>query len=174
MTMRRRITRLEEKLPPPAPDETLRQKRWEIVWVRLIRQLEQGAALLSPEEEQAAGKVLADLADDKRFDDDGLGAPYACWLRDLEDGWCRLPKLPPAAMKDLLVAWSSPGVPHGNGPVVLRHDLVPVRAVHRQEGRAVEQALRARSPVDRSVRRNQEEIPRWPSVVDNKRMRRSC
>jgi hypothetical protein len=42
-----------------------------------------------------------------------LGGPYACWLRDLRDGWCGLPKLPPAAMKELVVAWSSPGMSGG-------------------------------------------------------------
>jgi len=113
MTMRRRITRLEQVLPPPNPDEALRQKRWEKVWARFFRQLEQAAALLSPEEEQAVSKALANLADDKPFDDDGLRSPYTYWLQDLRNGWSRLPKLAPAAMKELVVAWSSPGVSGG-------------------------------------------------------------
>jgi hypothetical protein len=117
MSMRQRLTRLEQKLPPP-PDETLRQHRWEKVWVRFFRQFEQAAALLSPEEEQAVGKALADLANDgwfsgDDFDEHGLCSPHVCWLQDLQNGCCRLPKLPPAAMKELVVAWSSPGVSGG-------------------------------------------------------------
>jgi hypothetical protein len=118
MTMRRRITRQEQKLPPPRPDEALRHNRWEKVWTRFFRQLEQAAALLSPEEEQSVGKALGDLADVGWFDggdldDHGLCSPYVCWLQHLQNGWCRLPKLSPAAMKELVVAWSSPAVSSG-------------------------------------------------------------
>jgi hypothetical protein len=45
----------------------------------------------------------------------GLLKHYA--RRDLEDGSCRLPKLPPAAMKELLLVWLSPG---GNGGVTCK------------------------------------------------------
>jgi hypothetical protein len=118
MKIKRRVQLLQEKLPPPPPDKALRQKRLEKVVARFCRQLEQAAALLSAAEEQAVVKALADLADDDRSDDDGLDNPYGCWLRDLEDGWCHLPKLPPAAMKELVVAWSSPGV---SGAVVCKN-----------------------------------------------------
>jgi hypothetical protein len=104
MTMHRRLTRLEQVLPAPDPEEALRQKRWRKVLARFVRQLEQAAALLSPEEEQAVAKAMANLLHDDGSDDDRLGNAYACWLQDLQNGWCRLPKLPPAAMKELVVA----------------------------------------------------------------------
>src|SRR5713226_3328517 len=106
MKMKRRLTRLEQKLPPPPQHETLRQKRWEKVWARFFQQFEQAAVLLSPQEEQAVEKALADLANDGWFtgndlDEHGLCSPYICWLQHLQNGWSRLPKLPPTAMKEL-------------------------------------------------------------------------
>ena len=41
MTMRRRLVRLEDMLPPPPPDEALRQKRWQNVVARFFRLVEQ-------------------------------------------------------------------------------------------------------------------------------------
>jgi hypothetical protein len=113
MTMHRRLTRLEQVLPAPDPEEALRQKRWKKVLARFVRQLEQAAALLSPEEEQVVEKAMASLLHDDGSDGHRLGNAYACWLRDLQNGWSRMPKLPPAAMKELAVAWSSPGASGG-------------------------------------------------------------
>ena len=42
-----------------------------------------------------------------------MDGPYGRWLRDLRDGCCRLPKLPAAVMKELLLAWLAPGVTGG-------------------------------------------------------------
>ena len=41
------------------------------------------------------------------------GGPYRSWLRGLRDGCSRLPELPAAAMRDLLLAWLSPEVDGG-------------------------------------------------------------
>jgi hypothetical protein len=108
MKMKRRVERLERAVPPQPPDETLQLKRWAKVLDRFVRLVEQAATLVSPDEEQRVAQALGDL-----IDGNGRRGPYAGWLRDLQDGWCRLPNLPPATMKDLLVAWSSPGVSGG-------------------------------------------------------------
>jgi hypothetical protein len=85
MKMKRRIERLERAVPPPPPDETLQQKRWEKVLDRFLRLVEQAATLLSPNEEQRVAQALVDPGDG-----DGRRGPYAGWLRDLQHGWCRL------------------------------------------------------------------------------------
>jgi hypothetical protein len=85
---------------------------------RFCRQLEQAAALLSPEEEQVVEKAMASLLHDDGSDGHRLDSAYGCWLRNLEHGWSRMPKLSAAAMKELVVAWSSPGV---SGAVVCKN-----------------------------------------------------
>jgi hypothetical protein len=107
MKLKRRLERLEEAVPPPSPGDELRHQRWVEVVERFLRQAEQASALLSQDEQPPVEQALAELVEGG-----GYGGPYAAWLRDLEDGWCRLPELPPAAMKELLLAWLAPGV-HG-------------------------------------------------------------
>ena len=108
MKLKRRVERLEERLPPLSPDDASAQKRWEEVVARFFRLLEQAAELLGPDEEAAVEHALRILTEDPVW-----SGPYACWLQDLRDGWCRLPDLPPAVMKDLLLAWLTPGVTGG-------------------------------------------------------------
>jgi hypothetical protein len=105
--LKRRLERLEEAVPPPSPDEVLRRRRWVEVVERFLGLAEQAGALLSPDERLRVEQALAALVESG-----GFGGPYAAWLRDLEDGWSRLPALPPRAMKELLLAWLQPGI-HG-------------------------------------------------------------
>jgi hypothetical protein len=67
-------------------------------WGRL---LEQAWTLLPDAEQGRVGDAVAQLAE-------GFGGPYGGWLRGLRDGWSRLPELPSATMRDLLLAWPSP------------------------------------------------------------------
>jgi hypothetical protein len=107
MKLKRRLERLEQVVPPPSAGEELRQQRWVQVVERFLGLAEQAGALLSPDERLRVEQGLAALVESG-----GFGGPYAGWLRDLEDGWCRLPRLEPAAMKELLLAWLQPGI-HG-------------------------------------------------------------
>ena len=108
MKLKCRVDRLERALPAPSSEEGQRQRRWAKVVDRFFRLATQATALLSPEEERVVEQGFAALVEG-----DGFGGPLGEWLRDLRDGWCRLPKMPPAAMKDLLLAWLSPGVDGG-------------------------------------------------------------
>jgi hypothetical protein len=107
MKLKRRLERLEEAVPPPSPDEVLRHRQWVQVVERFLGLAEQATPLLNPDDQLRVERALAALVESG-----GFGGPYAGWLRDLENGWCRLPELPPAAMKELLLAWVAPGV-HG-------------------------------------------------------------
>ena len=106
MKLKYRLQRLAAKLPPP--DRTEAQKRWEDVQDRFCRLLGQAEDLFSPEEEDAVEQGFRPLTEGRV-----LEGPYGRWLRDLRDSCCRLPKLPAAAMKALLLAWLTPGVTGG-------------------------------------------------------------
>jgi hypothetical protein len=92
MKLKRRLERLEQVVPPPSPGEQLRHERWVEVVERFLGLADQSSALLSPDEQMRVEQALATLVESG-----GFGGPYAAWLRDLEDGWCRLPALPPQA-----------------------------------------------------------------------------
>ncbi len=101
MTFLRRLAQLERlRLPPPPIDRPSLERQYRILkrWVQLAH-----AALPLVPEEQLSGmrEALGQLGEHLR-------GPYDTWLQDLRDGWCRLPQLAPAAMKDLLLAWLSP------------------------------------------------------------------
>jgi hypothetical protein len=104
MRLQHRLAHLERLLPPPPserPEVLRREALWEFVLVRWERLVRRAMSLMTNAERegvvQAAEQLLADFS-----------GPYAFWLADLCDGRCRLPLLPPAAMKDLLLAWLSP------------------------------------------------------------------
>jgi hypothetical protein len=107
MKLKRRLERLEEAVPPPSPHEVRRQQQWVQVVERFLGLAEQASPLLNPDDQLRVEQALAALVESG-----GFGGPYAAWLRDLEDGWSRLPALAPQAMKELLLAWLLPGV-HG-------------------------------------------------------------
>jgi len=108
MKLKHRLQRLADKLPPPAPDRTEAHQRWKEVLARFCRLVEQATDLVSEEEELAVLPALCALTAGPV-----LSGPYACWFRDLRDGWCRLPEIPAAVMKELLLAWLVPGVSGG-------------------------------------------------------------
>jgi hypothetical protein len=108
MKPKRRLRRLADKLSPPPPGRTKTQKRWERVKDRFCRLLGQAEDLFSPDEEAAVEQGFRPLTESRVLD-----GPYGYWLRDLRDGCCRLPKLPAAVMKELLLAWLTPGVTGG-------------------------------------------------------------
>src|SRR4051812_37167841 len=98
--MKRRLARLESLLPPAEPEDPAREARWGKVVRRLVELLDRAWPLLTEAEQGRVGEALGLLPEH-----DG---PYASWLWDLGQGRCRLPDLPAAAMKDLLLAWLSP------------------------------------------------------------------
>ena len=102
MRLQRRIERLERLRPPPPPpedDQRLRRKRRVLKrWKRLAR----AALPLLPDD---LGEGLPEAI--RRLKENN-GGPIGIWLRHLFRGWCRLPELAPAVMKDLLLAWVSP------------------------------------------------------------------
>jgi hypothetical protein len=73
---------------------------------RYLRLLEQSLPYMSDDEQGQVRQAL------ERYVEDGRG-PYRDWLDHLSKGWCRLPELPAAVMKDLLVAWLSPAADGG-------------------------------------------------------------
>jgi hypothetical protein len=75
---------------------------------RFCRLLGQAEALFSPDEDAAVEQGFRPLTENRVLD-----GPYGLWLRDLRDGCCRLPKLPAAVMKALLLAWLTPVVTGG-------------------------------------------------------------
>jgi hypothetical protein len=109
MSLRRRLARLERLLPlppPPSPEELLREERWKQIAARWMNFFEQAAPLLTDPQYAQANQGLQQLKE-------ACDGPFGPWLRDLSRGWCRLPKLTPEAMKDLLLAWLSPEATRG-------------------------------------------------------------
>jgi hypothetical protein len=99
----RRLAALEDlcpPAPPPSPEIRLRQRRWEEVVDRWDLLLHSALPLLTDAEQEQVGGAVAQLGQDRT-------GPYRDWLQHLAEGWCRLPELSPATMKDLLLAWLS-------------------------------------------------------------------
>jgi hypothetical protein len=99
-----RLAGLERRCPPPAAPpraDRARPRRWEGVLDRFERLLGQALSLRHGPDQERVVAAVGQLVP-------GLGGPYGGWLRGLRDGWSRLPQLPPAVMRDLLLAWLSP------------------------------------------------------------------
>jgi hypothetical protein len=93
---------------------------------RLGRLLDRAWPLLTEAEQGQVSEALERLSEVE-------GGPYAIWLRDLRNGRCRLPDLPAAVMKELLLAWLSPEaeggmVCQGCGLEYPRHEAPPLSA----------------------------------------------
>ncbi len=137
--LRRRLDRLERRLPlppPTRPGEELRQRRWEAVAERWLRLAEGALALLDAAEQQRVEEAAARLGEEC--------GPYADWLRNLRQGWCRLPELPPEAMTGLLLAWLHPQaeggiVCQGCGLEYPRHKAPPLSEWKLLPGRVPQQ-----------------------------------
>lgn len=100
--LRTRLSKLEKCLPaPPTPEIPRDDKQYHKVVRRLIRLTNQALQLCTEEE---AKNVLLAL---DQWSETGDG-PYAWWFRELFRGNCRLPKLAPATMQQLLLTWLSP------------------------------------------------------------------
>jgi hypothetical protein len=109
MSMKRRVARLEQRLPPtpqPAQEDLLRQQQWGEILRRWEALYQAAVPLLADAEREGVAAAFAELAGAFR-------GPYATWLGHLDKGWCRLPQLPPTVMKDLLLTWCSPAVDGG-------------------------------------------------------------
>jgi hypothetical protein len=103
-TLRRRLDDLEQScpsVPHPSPEDRARQRRWEAAVGRWERQAEAAWPLLSPAEQEQVERALRQLVDES-------AGPLWDWLRDLREGCCRLPQLPPETTRALLLAWLSP------------------------------------------------------------------
>lgn len=104
MSLKRRVIRLEQRLPPlPPKEDHQRQQQWHEVLRRWEALYEAALPLLADDDRERVHQVVAQLAEE-------FTGSYAEWLRHLDNGWCRLPELPPAVMKELLVTWCSPAV----------------------------------------------------------------
>jgi hypothetical protein len=113
MRLQRRVARLEKRWsanPHVPPEDGSREERWESVIKRLDRLVRQADELMTDAEWEQVHHAIQQLVD-------GLGGPYADWLEHLREGMCRLPELPPTAMKDVLLAWLAP---EANGGMVCR------------------------------------------------------
>jgi hypothetical protein len=99
-----RLDRAERQLPaPPALTPRDRQlvRRRRAVAQRFTDLVRGATALMS---ELEAGRVSEALESYQN----GAHAPLDRWLDDLHAGRCRMPALPPVAMKELLLAWLHP------------------------------------------------------------------
>ena len=110
-SLTRRLRTLERRRELVAAQPDLRRRRrWRAVVDRCARLLHEALALMSTDEQERVAAAARQFME-------GQGGPYSEWLRHLADGWCRLPELPAAAMKDLLLAWLSP---EADGDMVCR------------------------------------------------------
>jgi hypothetical protein len=101
--LNRRLAHLEALRPPPSLEKLLRDQRVNSMIARWCDLFEAALELMTEDEQDRAMKAFANH----------WCGPYAHWMRDLRDGWSRLPVLPAAAMKELLLAWLSPAVDSG-------------------------------------------------------------
>jgi hypothetical protein len=109
MRLQRRVARLERLWPappPPLPEDNLRKKRWASVAHRFVLLARQAGELMCDAEREQVRLAVKQLMDN-------FGGPFAAWVRHLQDGWCRLPELQPAVMKELLLTWLRPEVDGG-------------------------------------------------------------
>jgi hypothetical protein len=105
--LKRRVARLEALLPPPPPKENpVREQQLHKVLLRWETLYEAAVPLLAVADRDRVAASFAELAED-------FSGPCATWLRHLDNGWCRLPELPPQVMKELLLTWCSPEVDGG-------------------------------------------------------------
>jgi hypothetical protein len=93
-------------LPSERPEALRRQKRWQGVLRRWEKLVSQAMSLLTTDEQAKVVGAVEQWAAD-------FAGPLACWLSDLYEGRCRLPLLPAAAMKAVLLAWLSPAAEGG-------------------------------------------------------------
>jgi hypothetical protein len=101
MRLQRRLARLEQRWPapaPPPPEDRLWQERLESVVQRMELLVNQADELMTDPEREQVRLAVEQLMDN-------FGGPYADWVRHLRAGWCRLPELQPAVMKNLLLTW---------------------------------------------------------------------
>jgi hypothetical protein len=107
--VRARLARLERLSPPPPPrtlEERQEQRRWKKIADRLMRLLAQAVPLLNEAEQQQIVNALTEWLDER-------SGPFARWLRNLQEGWCRLPELNPLTTKVLLLSWFHPEIDCG-------------------------------------------------------------
>jgi hypothetical protein len=101
--LRARLAALEQRFPVPRSSvaDVERLKRLGQVDERLIFLLDEADKLLGEEGRTVVQEALRQWQEER-------AGPYRMWFADLGDGFCRLPQLPAAAMKELLLAWLSP------------------------------------------------------------------
>src|SRR2546423_974207 len=99
-----RLRRLERSFPPLAVSTAVHGL--DAVVDRLCDLLDAAFPLLTEADAEAIEPAIAAL-------EEGRTGPYANWFRHLADGWCRLPMMPPSAVRELLLAWLSPDADGG-------------------------------------------------------------
>jgi hypothetical protein len=98
MRVRCKLERLERQLPPPpapSPEDRRRQRRWARIAGRFIGLVRQAVPLMNDAEQQQMGDAVE--ACFQEFD-----GPLRDWVRDLQEGRCRLPDLSGEAMHRLV------------------------------------------------------------------------
>jgi hypothetical protein len=88
-----RVARLEEAIPPPPPPS--REERS----VEVVLHLFFDVILSAPFTDEEAGRVLAAL----QIEPDSA-SPFYNVLRAIRNGWCRVPEMAPATMRDVVLA----------------------------------------------------------------------
>ena len=106
MKTRRRLERLEAKLPPPSPEAALRLQQCAPLFDRWDQLLSAAWPLLSADDQGRVNEAMRRLHEKQ-------SGPYALWFDSLLLGWSRLPALAPPVMKDLLLTWLDPAVATG-------------------------------------------------------------
>ena len=106
MSVRTRVARMERHFPPPAPpspEELQRESCWKKIERRLIALVRESDKLLTEAESARISAVEKDYKDDRNI-------PLGSWLRDLQLGRSRLPKLTAPVMKAVLLSWYHPAL----------------------------------------------------------------
>jgi hypothetical protein len=98
-----RLDALIPKPPEPPPEVGEHWRRVKKVWNVMLRALNDAWLLLSDEEQQAIVTAWESWLDNRT-------GKFADWLRSLQQGMSRMPKLAPEAMAAVCRAWLSPEV----------------------------------------------------------------
>jgi hypothetical protein len=106
MRLRTRVDRLERRMPPPPPDRREERRRWSEIARRFMRQTANAFAISTEAEQTQVAEALKEFVAQR-------GGPMRQWMRNLQEGHCRLPELTPEAMKAALLSWFRPDLDCG-------------------------------------------------------------
>jgi hypothetical protein len=97
MTFRARVEKLDKIIPPlpvPKPEDRAAEDLVDLLFDAM-------KAVQFTDEEEA--RVDASFAEPDKHRN-----PYRVWVRALREGWCRLPEVTPAIMREIMLAFAVP------------------------------------------------------------------